>query len=84
VANFRDLLADMESNPSGDWRIADIARVCEGFGIRCEPPTGGGSHFKVSCPGVHAILTVPSRRPLKPVYVRKFTAFVRAARSERN
>jgi hypothetical protein len=52
--------------------------VCRSFGIRCAAPSGGGSHYKIAHPSQREILTVPSRRPIKPVYVRKFVRFVDA------
>jgi hypothetical protein len=61
-------LEQMRANPKADWRIADIEAVCREFEILLEPPRGGGSHFKVHRPGVREYLTVPSRRPIKPVY----------------
>jgi len=63
----RQRLDEMRRNPAGDWRIDDVIAICREFGIRCTPPTGGGSHYKVS----H-----PSRRPIKPIYIRKQLRFV--------
>jgi len=62
------LLAAMRANPRG-WRIADIERVCRQGGLTCSPPTSG-SHYKISHPQVAEILTMPFKRPIKPVYVR--------------
>jgi hypothetical protein len=64
----------MRANPAGDWSISDIEFVCREHGIRCTPPTGG-SHYKVSHASRRDILTIPSRRPVKPVYVRKLVRF---------
>jgi hypothetical protein len=65
----------MRSNPAGDWKIADIEAVCAEYGIRCTPPAGG-SHYKVSHSASRDILTIPSRRPVKPVYIRKLVRFI--------
>ncbi len=70
----------MRANPR-DWRIADIERLCSGFGIDCSPPRKG-SHYKVSHPTMSAILTVPANRPIKPVYVRALVAFVDSVREQ--
>jgi hypothetical protein len=32
------------------------------------------SHWKVTAPDVEAILTIPAKRPIKPVYIRKLLA----------
>jgi hypothetical protein len=39
------------------------------------PPTGGGSHWEVTA-DEEAILTIPAKRPIKPVYVRKLLAMM--------
>jgi hypothetical protein len=74
---MRDRLARMRANPAADWTIDDVVAVCREHGLRCTPPTGG-SHYKVSHPSSHAILIVPSRRPVKAVYIRKLVRFVDA------
>jgi hypothetical protein len=73
-------LAAMSSNPRGNWTIADVEALCREFGISCAPPTGGGSHYKVAHPRMREKLTIPFKRPIKPVYIRKLLAFVEAVR----
>ena len=73
------LLAQMRRNPAGDWTIQDIRKLCDRLGWQCLAPTGGGSHWKVVVPGSEAILTIPARRPIKPVYVRKLLEFMKEA-----
>lgn len=72
------LLDRMRRNPAGDWTIADVQLVCNGLGWTCLPPSGGGSHWKVAAPGQDMILTIPAKRPIKPVYIRKLLAMVKA------
>ena len=74
----------MRSNPAGDWTMADIEAVCREHEVRCSAPSGGGSHYKVSDPARRDILTIPSRRPVKPVYVRKLVRFIDAVRQGRS
>jgi hypothetical protein len=76
LLSMTDRLDRMRRNPAADWTIADIEAVCREYGLRCSPPTGGGSHYKVSHPTQRDILTILSRRPVKPVYVRKLVRFV--------
>jgi len=38
----------MRANPAADWTIDDVATLCREHVIRCTPPSGGGSHWKVS------------------------------------
>ena len=73
-----DLLERMRSNPRGDWTLRDIERVCLEYDVTCAPPKGGGSHYKISDRRIPWILTVPFRRPIKPVYIRKLVAFIDA------
>ncbi len=51
-----DLLSRMRNNPAADWTVSDVARVCAQHGVRCVPPSGGGSHYKVSHPSQRTIL----------------------------
>ena len=71
VTKGEKLSARMRQNPAGDWTITDIERLCAGLGWRCLPPTGGGSHWKVAAPDGPMILTIPARRPIKAIYIRK-------------
>ena len=76
-----ELLDRMRSNPASDWGIADVERMCLAHGVRCVPPSGGGSHYKISHPTQREILTVPFRRPIKPVYIQKLVRFIDAVRA---
>lgn len=62
------LLARMRANPRG-WSIEDVERACRSSGLYCAKPSSG-SHYKISHSDAERILTVPSKRPIKPVYVR--------------
>jgi hypothetical protein len=69
-----ELLDRMRSNPR-DWRIEDVIRLCELTGVACTPPRGG-SHYKVKHQAIAEILTIPTQRPIKPVYIRDLVRFV--------
>jgi hypothetical protein len=71
-------LEDMRNNPRGDWRIEDVEAVCREYGVLCSAPRGGGSHYKVAHPRMTEKLTIPYKRPIKPVYIRKLIAFIDA------
>jgi len=68
------LLERMRSNPR-DWRIEDVATVCNGFGIDCTAPRKG-SHYKVKHASMEEILTIPAHRPIKPFYIRDLVGFI--------
>jgi hypothetical protein len=72
----RDLLEAMRRNPAGDWTIADLDRACRSVVLEVSPPRGGGSHYKIWDAKLRRTLTIPARRPLKPIYFRLFIAFV--------
>ncbi len=74
-------LEKMRSNPQNDWTISDVEAVCAAHGLTCRPPRGGGSHFSISHPKIPDILTVPSRRPIKAVYIRKLAKMIDAIRT---
>jgi hypothetical protein len=73
-------LEAMRHNPAGDWTIGDVEAVCREYGILCEPSRGGSSHFKVAHQRISEKLTVPFKRPIKPVYIRKLVNFIDAVR----
>jgi hypothetical protein len=70
-------LEQMRRNPVSDWTITDVEVVCRAHGIACTAPSRG-SHYDLSHPDLPDILTIPARRPLKAVYIRKLVAFVDA------
>lgn len=78
MAKAQRILRNMRGNPCGDWKIADVTTVCRYYSIECSPPTGGGSHWKVSSAHLEGILTIPSNRPIKPIYIRKLVSYILA------
>jgi predicted RNA binding protein YcfA (HicA-like mRNA interferase family) len=72
VAKADKLLARMRNNPR-DWSIADLKTLAARHGLDWRQP--GTSHVTFShATGVH--LTVPSHKPIKPVYVERFVALL--------
>jgi hypothetical protein len=69
------LLEKMRKHPLG-WRIEQLQAVAEANSVEWRRPGGGGSHVIFSAPGVREIVSVPSKRPIKPVYIRRFLALV--------
>jgi hypothetical protein len=76
-------LGEMRANPAGDWRIDDVQVVCREFGIDLLAPRSGGSHYKVTHRSQHDILSIPARRPIKMVYIRRLVQFVDAVRNSK-
>ncbi len=78
MAGGEKLFERMRANPR-DWRVEDVETVCRTYGIDCTAPRKG-SHYKVKHVSMEEILTVPARRPIKPVYIRDLVKFVDAVR----
>jgi hypothetical protein len=71
-------LEQMRRNPMG-WRIEELQTVAEANFIQWRRPSRGGSHVIFSAPGVREIVSVPAKRPIKPVYIKHFLALIDAA-----
>jgi len=71
-------LQKMRKNPMG-WRIEELQAVAEENFVEWRRPGRRGSHMIFSAPGVREIVSVPSKRPIKPVYVKQFLKLIDAA-----
>jgi hypothetical protein len=67
----------MRANPR-DWRIEKLEAVAAAYGVNVRK--SGGSHVVFEHPGVAEAVSGPARRPIKPIYVRRFVAFIEAVR----
>jgi hypothetical protein len=70
-----DLLDGMRRNPAADWHISDVEAVCREHGLLFRPGKGT-SHCHAKHPSAREILTIPARRPIKAVYIRKLVRYV--------
>jgi hypothetical protein len=70
-----DLLERMRRNPAGDWNIRDVETVCREYGVLFQPGKGT-SHCHAKHPAAREILTIPARRPIKPVCIRKLVRYI--------
>lgn len=78
VASPPKTLSKMRSVQTG-WRIEELQSVASENHLEWRRPGRGGSHVIFSAPGVREIVSVPSKRPIKPVYIKQFLALVDAA-----
>ena len=67
------LLEKMRRNPR-DWRIEDLESLAARHGLEVRKP--GGSHAVFFHKATGQPLSVPARRPIKPVYVTAFIALL--------
>ncbi len=72
-------LEAMRANPR-DWRIASLESVAHAHGANVRKP--GGSHVVFEHLALDEALTVPARRPIKPVYVRRFVRWIDTLRGD--
>jgi hypothetical protein len=61
------------------WRIEELQTVAAENGVDWRRPRRGGSHVIFSAFGVREIVSVPAKRPIKPVYIKQFVALIDAA-----
>ena len=73
-------LERMRRNPAGDWTIADVEAICREYGVTCRASRAGSSHYKVAHPALATKLTIPLKRPIKPVYIKQLVSFIDTVR----
>ena len=69
----------MKSNPQNDWKIDDLKSIATHFGIIYRQP--GTSHVTF-CGKCKLILTVPSHKPIKAIYIKKFVELIETLQKE--
>ena len=72
MAKAEKLLQKMRHNPR-DWRIEDLKVIAERFGITYRQP--GTSHVTFRTRS-GSKLTVPSHKPIKAIYVKRFIELI--------
>jgi hypothetical protein len=82
MAPKKSVLEKMRANPRGDWTIAQIETLCVKVGIEIRKPSGS-SHYVLSSPFLRDSLTVPYKRPIKPLYVKKLVSYTDAHQTSR-
>ena len=68
-------LNKMKANPK-DWRIEQLETIARQYGVTVRKT--GGSHVVFDHDDWIELLCVPARRPIKPIYVKKFIALIDA------
>ncbi|MAZ78250.1 MAG: hypothetical protein CMF39_06185 [Legionellaceae bacterium] len=66
------IINKMRNNPR-DWRIEDLKTVANRLGVVYRQP--GTSHVTFRTQGGRQ-LTVPARKPIKPIYIKKFVELI--------
>ncbi len=73
MSKAEKLVEKMHANPR-DWRMESIEAVAKRHGI--EVRKTGGSHFVFSHSDCQLAVTIPSKRPIKPIYITQFLALL--------
>lgn len=68
-----ETLDKMRKNPR-DWRIDQLETLAKHYGITVRKT--GGSHVVFDHPAWIELLCVPARRPIKPIYIKKFVSLI--------
>ena len=71
-------LSAMKSNPQNDWKMDDLKAIANRFNVVYRQP--GTSHVTFSSQGL--FLTVPSHKPIKVVYIKKFIELIEILKKE--
>ncbi len=67
------LLEKIRINPR-DWRIEDLKKLANDYNMTVRQP--GTSHVTFTKVGTEVRLTVPSHKPIKPIYIKKFIELI--------
>lgn len=78
MARAERTLETMRANPR-DWRIASLEAVAAAYRVNVRK--SGGSHVVFEHPSVAEALSVPARRPIKPIYFRRFIGLINSVRA---
>lgn len=73
MTKTRKLLEKMRHNPR-DWRIEELETIARRYGINVRK--SGGSHVIFDHPEWVELLSIPARRPIKPIYVKKLVSLI--------
>ena len=79
MGKIEKLLAKMRNNPQ-NWKMEDVDRIAGYYGF--EKRLASGSHVTFKHPSLTTILTVPARKPIKPVYIKKLLKLIDEATNE--
>ncbi len=73
MSSIEKLLRQMRNNPR-DWRMDDIERIANHYGLQCRKASG--SHVTFTHSTLWEILTIPARKPIKPIYIKRLLKMI--------
>ncbi len=73
MAKWQKILERMGANPLDDWKIENVLTIAAQLELTYSVT---GSHYTFGHPNSDTICTVVARKPIKPIYIRKFVDFI--------
>jgi len=73
VSKTEKIIEKMRGNPR-DWRMNSLEVVAKNMGMKIRK--SGGSHAVFLHAESNLAVTVPAKRPIKPIYITQFLALV--------
>jgi hypothetical protein len=73
------LLEEMRNAPTGNWTVRNVETLCGQTGLEFKPPRRG-SHFKAFSRLLDGMLTIPAKKPIKSIYIKRLVSLADAHR----
>ncbi|MES9855032.1 MAG: type II toxin-antitoxin system HicA family toxin [Sedimenticola sp.] len=73
MSKSEKMIQKMRDNPK-DWRLASLEAIAKRLDIQVRK--SGGSHAVFMHEDSHIVVTVPSKRPIKSIYIYQFLALI--------
>lgn len=74
MAKKLPLLEQMRANPNADWTVSQVEKLAKEVGLHIRPSKGGSHNMIISSPKEPFHLTVPFKRPIKPIYIKRLVS----------
>ena len=68
MSKLEKLLRSLKNNPENDWTIGDLKFIAQRYDVEFRQLTFRALNGKR--------LTVPARKPIKPIYIKLFIKFI--------
>jgi predicted RNA binding protein YcfA (HicA-like mRNA interferase family) len=73
MSKIKKLIQKMHNNPR-DWKLDTLETIAARLGIKIRK--SGGSHVVFMHELSNRVITIPAKRPIKPIYIQQFLALI--------
>ncbi len=73
MSKSEKIIQKMRENPR-DWRLSSLETIAKRLNIQVRK--SGGSHAVFMHENSSIVVTIPSKRPIKPIYISQFLALI--------